>query len=139
MDASFIKRKILPALTKHEVAVCYLFGSRVKQDYSPDSDVDLGLLFHPFLPSRHTLDLELQIEAELAEILSPLQVDSVFLQKSEIVFRFEVISTGLVLYSRDEEFRTDFEEVTVRDYLDFAPVLRAYYRDLEEEIRGDRQ
>lgn len=134
MDLSLLTAKILPVLRKHQVTVCYLFGSRATGNDYEDSDVDLGLVFHPFDKTRHTLDLELQVESELGEILSPLPVDVVFLQRVELAFRFEVISSGVILHSEDEEFRTDFEEATVRNYQDFAPVLRAYYRDMKEEL-----
>jgi len=134
VDLTLLRAKIRPVLRTYQVTVCYLFGSRATGNVYEDSDVDLGLLFHPFNQARHNLDLELQVESELAKALSPLPVDAVFLQRAELAFRFEVISSGVVLYSENEEFRTDFEEATVRDYQDFAPVLRAYYRDLKEEL-----
>lgn len=138
MSPDQLKVKILPVMRKYQVTVCYLFGSRATGEGYEDSDVDLALLFHPFDRHKHTLDLELQVECDLAEVLSPLPVDVVFLQRAELIFRFEVISSGLVLYTEDEEFRTDFEETTVRDYQDFASFLQAYYRDLEEEVlRGE--
>ncbi|GAW93090.1 type VII toxin-antitoxin system MntA family adenylyltransferase antitoxin [Calderihabitans maritimus] len=128
--------KILPVLERYNVHTCYLFGSRATGGAGPDSDVDLAVLFFPYDPTVHNLDLQVEMEAALSRTLHPLKVDLVFLQKEKITFRFEVISSGKVIYCRDHDERTDFEDIVVRDYLDFAPFLNRYYREMLEAIEG---
>lgn len=131
-----IQNKIRPVLEKFGVNTCYLFGSRATGQAQPDSDVDLAVVFPRYEPTKHNLELLVQMETELAEALRPLHVDLVFLQREGIAFRFEVISTGKVVYCRDHGVRTDFEDEVVRDYLDFAPFLERCDQELAEAIRG---
>ncbi len=130
--------KILPVLEKYCVSTCYLFGSRAGGNARPGSDVDLAVLFFPYDPTKHNLELQTKIEAELASALNPLEVDLVFLQKENLMFKFEVVYTGKVIYCKNEDARTDFEDIVVRDYLDFAPFLDRYYRDMADAVqRGE--
>lgn len=73
---------------------------------------------------------------ELEEALSPIEVDLVLLNRAPIVLRYEVISQGTVLYCEDDDFRTDFEDIVLRDYLDFKPFLDQYDREVMEAIEG---
>lgn len=116
------------------VTCCYLFGSRAGQDFYPNSDIDLAVIFSKFSGTKHDLALEVEMHDAFAEILKPLEVDLLFLQKAPIYLKFDVIKNGKVIYCADEEFRTDFEAITVRDYLDFKPVLDTYYREMVETI-----
>jgi predicted nucleotidyltransferase len=127
-------KKLLPVFKRYSVACCYLFGSRAGQDFYPDSDLDFAVIFSPFSPDKHNLALEIEIHDAFADILKPLEVDLLFLQKAPIYLKFNVIKNGIVIYCTDEEFRTDFEDIAVRDYLDFKPVLDMYYREMAEAI-----
>jgi predicted nucleotidyltransferase len=122
-------------LEKFGVHTCYLFGSCARGQATPESDVDLAVVFSGYQPAKHDLDLLTEMEAELARALAPRTVDLVFLQREGIAFRFEVVSTGTVVYCRDHVARTDFEDQVVRDYLDFAPVLARCDQELAEAIR----
>lgn len=73
---------------------------------------------------------------ELEEALSPIEVDLVLLNRAPIVLRYEVISQGTFLYCEDDDFRTDFEDIVLRDYLDFKPFLDQYDREVMEAIEG---
>jgi len=134
-DPGRIAERIAPVLAGFGVNACYLFGSCARNQATPESDVDLAVVFSAYDPARHGLDLLTAMEAELARALAPRAVDLVFLQREGIAFQFEVISTGTVIYCRDQAARTDFEDRVIRDYLDFAPVLARCDRDLAEAIR----
>ncbi|MCL4424702.1 MAG: nucleotidyltransferase domain-containing protein [Firmicutes bacterium] len=118
------------------VTCCYLFGSRAGGDFYPDSDVDLAVIFRHFNAEVHTLALEIQMQEDLVEVLDPAAVDLVFLQRVPVHLRFHAIRTAKVIYCEDDDFRTDFEDITVRDYLDFKPVVDRYYLEVEAEILG---
>jgi len=127
--------KIIPVLKKYGVHTCYLFGSRAEGTENKKSDVDLAVLFFPYNPAKHNLELLLKMEAEISKALQCSNVDLVFLQKEKITFKFEVVKTGKVIYCLNDDQRTDFEDIVIRDYLDFAPFLDCYHREMIESIR----
>ncbi|MHB1043092.1 MAG: type VII toxin-antitoxin system MntA family adenylyltransferase antitoxin [Eubacteriales bacterium] len=134
MDIELMSEKLMPVFQKYGVTCCYLFGSRAGQDFYPDSDIDLAVIFDDFSNSKHIMALEIEMHDAAADVLKPLEVDLLFLQKAPVYLKFDVIKNGKVIYSRDEDFRTDFEDITIRDYLDFKPVLDMYYREMAEAI-----
>lgn len=140
MDTKLLREKLMPVFQQYEVTCCYLFGSRAGQDFYPDSDIDLAVIFADFSNTKHNLALEIEMKESFAEIIEPLDVDLLFLQKAPIYLKFSVIKNGKIIYCVDEELRTDFEDITVRNYLDFKPVLDTYYREMAEAIleKSDR-
>lgn len=134
MDIQSLCEKLLPVFESYGVTCCYLFGSRAGENYYQDSDLDLAVVFDSYSPEKHNLDLEMELQYTLSKILAPLEVDLLFLQKAPIYLKFTVIKNGKIIYSSNEDFRTDFEEMTIRDYLDFKPVLEMYYREMAEEL-----
>lgn len=52
-----------------------------------------------------------------------------------MAFQYEVIKTGELLVSRDEQTRILYESRLIIEYLDFAPTLALYERALLEDIR----
>jgi len=128
--------RIIPVLKKYHVHTCYLFGSRAAGTEGPKSDVDLAVLFFPYYPDKHNLDLLVEMETDISRAIQFRDIDLVLLQKEKIIFKFEVIKSGQVIYCLDDDKRTDFEDSVVRDYLDFAPFLDRYYREMVESIQG---
>jgi predicted nucleotidyltransferase len=130
--------QVVRMLHRYGVTTCYLFGSRAGAvPVGTASDLDLAVLFADYEPDRHDLHHLIALEQSLGELLAPLKVEVVALQRTrDIALRFEVISTGLVLYCDDHNFRTDFEEIAMRDYQDFKPVLDRYYREMEDDLLG---
>ncbi|NLI13312.1 MAG: nucleotidyltransferase domain-containing protein [Peptococcaceae bacterium] len=107
-----------------------------KGEEGSKSDLDLAVLFFPYSPDKHNLQLLVRLEQDISRTLPFSKVDLVLLQKERITFKFEVIKTGKVIYCLDEDERTDFENIVVRDYLDFAPFLNRYWQEMVESIRG---
>lgn len=107
-----------------------------KGEEGSKSDLDLAVLFFPYSPDKHNLQLLVRLEQDISRTLPFSKVDLVLLQKERITFKFEVIKTGKVIYCLDEDERTDFEDIVVRDYLDFAPFLNRYWQEMAESIRG---
>lgn len=130
--------KLKPIFERYGVVAAYLFGSRADGSAYPDSDYDFGILVLPFDRERHNLAYTTKIGLEIEDAASLNKADVVLLNTASIVMRFEVIKHGQLIYCRDDELRTDFEDVVIRDYLDFKPFLDQYYREVREAIReGD--
>ena len=121
-------------LDKHQVIAAYFFGSRVEGTASEDSDYDFAVLVDNcyFRDDDNTLIMEL---AEEMQVLLGKEVDLVVLNRASIEFRFLVIKHGRLIFSADEEQRTDFEDVVIRDYLDFKPFLELYRKEVREAIK----
>lgn len=125
-----MKRPRLPAdktqaavaiLLTHQPVAVYAFGSQVAGAARPDSDLDLAVLLHPGrrLPIDQKMDL-----AERLGVVVGRDVDLVVLNEARLALQFEIIRSGRVLYELSFEDRVSAEEVIVRDYLDFEPLLR---------------
>ncbi len=64
---------------------------------------------------KKSFDVQMVMKAELEELLKT-RTDLVFLQNANVKLQFEVIRSGKMLFSDDEEYRTDFEESVLRRY-----------------------
>ena len=74
LDIAEIASRINPILRRHQVAKAAVFGSVVRDDFGPDSDVDLLIDFGEARKSLFDLvDLQDELEAELRR-----KVDLVF-------------------------------------------------------------
>ena len=120
------KEKIISKLRevlvkKDEVLFAYLHGSFLED--GPFRDVDVAVYVKPNVPPFY----EEELEEELSRRIS-LPVDVRVLNDAPITFRFRAIG-GLLLFSRDEKTRCDFEEMTMREYHDYAHYLEIYRRE----------
>lgn len=116
-------------LERLKVGLVYLFGSQVIGIETLLSDVDIGIVFL----DREILDdfrKRRKIYTELydifAEVFPPTferDLDIVFLQQTSVNFQYDVLAKGKVLYEKNSEFRANYEERVVDEYLDFKPVI----------------
>lgn len=51
------------------------------------------------------------------------ELDLVFLQQTPLDFQYNVILKDKVLYQRNSQFRVDYEEQVLNEYLDSKPVV----------------
>lgn len=117
-----IEETLRNALGKHsEILFAYLHGSFIKNEGFKDIDVAIYVKEMPLA----LLQYELNLETELMERVGRHVVDVRILNSSPLSFRFNVIKNSIVLFAMDDDERVEFQEVTIRDYFDFA-----YYRDL---------
>ncbi|MCL6610819.1 MAG: nucleotidyltransferase domain-containing protein [Peptococcaceae bacterium] len=128
-----IKQRIVQLCQNLGIDVCYLFGSRADGTACSGSDIDLAVAFKDYDGKKYGLSSEISMQQEFEDALRPYQVDLLLIQRAPIILKFKIIN-GVVLFSSDENFRTDLEEAIVRDYLDFKPFLDAYYREMAESF-----
>jgi predicted nucleotidyltransferase len=115
------------------VRLAYAFGSAVHDQAGPLSDLDLGVL----LTVRPSWDEEREFRARLTAV-EP-RVDLVLLNDAPPVLRYEIITGGRCLFTRDEREQAEFEITSLSRFLDFQPVRRVqqeYLRARVEERRG---
>jgi predicted nucleotidyltransferase len=104
--------KIIQLLVERCAAiVIYLFGSAVRAELKPDSDIDLA-----FLGSKSFDNYEVfMVAQELAEILGR-EVDLIDLHRASTVMKTQIICKGRVLYEKDSNRRIRFEMTALKDY-----------------------
>ncbi|NPV73557.1 MAG: nucleotidyltransferase domain-containing protein [Pelotomaculum sp.] len=117
-----------------EIIAVYLFGSCLESKESA-RDVDLALLLEQ--PVKSQVDIYMSLYPRLAQMLAPLEPDLLFLHSSSLPVRFEAVSTGEVIYSSDDDRRTDFEYIVSGEYMDFKYHLDLARQELFEALMED--
>jgi predicted nucleotidyltransferase len=113
------------------VVAAWLFGSVAKARATPFSDVDIAVLLDKDAPAElDRLVLLDRLARRLAEPfgISEHDVDVEPLNEQGIVFQYEVIRTGRLIYERDLRARRLFAWHAVMRYLDFRPTLEIFDR-----------
>ncbi|MCK6493764.1 MAG: nucleotidyltransferase domain-containing protein [Nitrospira sp.] len=94
-----------------DLVAIYQFGSQVRGDATPDSDIDLAILAKRTLPSERLFELGQELAARLGR-----DVDLLDLKRASTVMRAQVLATGRILDSREGSARAEFEMYAYSDY-----------------------
>lgn len=103
---------------KHNVSLILLFGSRTQDNYSLESDLDLGVLFQNDAYDRRA------VISDLLSVFPDYVIDLVVLNHSDPVLNFEIIANYQILYSFDQEIFINFYTNTVKKYHDIRKFLQ---------------
>lgn len=114
--AEQLSRRLEALCDQHGIALAIAFGSRVRGQARPDSDLDLGLLFD------RPPDL-LELQSELQVLFRGLEVDLAILNRADPLFLNE-INRSCQLLCGDPERYQEFRRRAFHRYQDFRPYLR---------------
>lgn len=137
-----LKQNLPAILDNRPVMVAYLYGSVADGCPTPQSDVDIALVCTPDskLKAYDQMMMDLEIEIAIAEACDVHNADVRTINDAPIQIQGHVLTTGQLLYSKDEDFRVAYEVRTRKRYFDFQPVLKmmqaAYFERLEEKSAG---
>lgn len=106
------------------VQLAYLFGSLAQNGRGQDVDLALLTAGEPIYKLRPALVNHLQTE----------RLDLVDLRKAPPVLRFEIVSTGRLIYAVNPEVENEFELSTLHLYRDTAPMRRRQDQILQERM-----
>ena len=127
-----IKEHIHRVIARHpHIILAYLFGSQVRGDIGPLSDIDVAVFLDD---ADETGTIRGNLRASLAAAVDHERVDVVFLNRAAVQFAYAVIVHGELIYERDAYTRVEYEAKIMSLYFDYLPVLRAQTRDI---LRGD--
>jgi len=116
-------RKVTGKLEKDKrVIFAYLYGSAARGTMGEDSDVDIAVFLEN--PKQDPL-LEADISLELEQTLDR-GVDVRIINHAPAIFINQVLKEGILLFSRDEPLRINFEVRNINEYLDFLPIINEY-------------
>jgi uncharacterized protein len=125
-DNNLFKQNIIPVFSIHgDIELAYLFGSQVKSNTGPMSDVDIAVLFQQPVNDAVVIALQHQITVQLG-----LQVDLIPLNHGFIELAYAVISNGLMIYKKDTAAQVEYEAKILSLYCDYLPILRNQKQDI---------
>ena len=108
----------------------YLFGSWGTPYQRTDSDLDIALL----LPHDIAVDVDLMnwatLNGELSYVSRTDYVDLVNLQTAATGIQAEIISTGKVVFCRDDDARVEFEAHVLSMHQDLNIQREPLYQDM---------
>jgi len=125
-----IREKLVARLANLEgLAAAYIFGSVREGNHTPDSDIDIGLLFENALPGMSIL----QLQEELTEYLG-MQADVVQLNTAPPILRMQVLRKGEKILDLNVRVSSGFFARTLFEYDD----LKRFLKPIEENILKGR-
>jgi len=132
--------KSAPILLKpRPVLISYLYGSYARGDVHPFSDVDIGIYLEKMTPGE-ALNNELSLALEFDEILgSKTNVDVRSINTMPLMIKGNVVTEGILMYSRDDGVRVEFETNVRKIYFDFRRFINRYQKEyLSYSIAGNQ-
>jgi len=105
-----------------EIEFAYLFGSFIDIERDVFRDIDVAIYVSSVSPfgAYEKMKLSLKIGRELEKVIRPrCEFDVKILNYAPILFQYEVIKTGKVVFSRDEVDRIRYEAKVISSYLDY--------------------
>jgi predicted nucleotidyltransferase len=137
-----LSREIHPILADRPVLLAYLYGSYATGRPYPFSDLDIALVTDGTLSARQEVELQVTVATELeARCLALPEVDVRVINLAPLTFQGQVLYYGILLYSRDEVRRVEFETSVRSAYFDYQPaeqmIRRAFLQHVKERgLRG---
>jgi predicted nucleotidyltransferase len=127
-----IRNAVIGACKSFDCVYALLFGSRAAGVSREYSDVDVAVKFKDSKSClRKSLDLMSLVEEELG-----MRVDVVPLNIADTIIKYEVYSSGIILFCLDyDEYMDDYINA-VDEYMDFEPSFNRFYELTEREIRN---
>ena len=115
-------------LEKHpNVIFAYLFGSQVRGNTTPMSDVDIAV----FIEGNNLPDSKLTSIGDLIDGLETDEIDLVILNTAPLSLKGRILRNREILVDRKPFMRHSFESLTLREYFDFsikeAAILKRRY------------
>jgi predicted nucleotidyltransferase len=116
------------------VLFAYLYGSFAKGAAHPFSDLDVGI-FVVGLDTRACLNLELSLALRIDESLDHMVQSEVrVINHLPLVIKGRILTDGVLIYSRAEQPRVEFETQTRKLYFDFLPVIFQHQNAYREKL-----
>jgi predicted nucleotidyltransferase len=123
---TILKNALYPLVKEDSgILAVYLFGSLVKGTFKIDSDIDLGFVMDRSLYTGSSLKAfsHARIISEDLSLIVQRPVDVYLLNEASLFFVFDVITTGICLYEKDQDKRDYYERSLKGRYYDVMPLI----------------
>ncbi|MFW6308172.1 MAG: type VII toxin-antitoxin system MntA family adenylyltransferase antitoxin [Campylobacterales bacterium] len=119
------KREIVETLKIFDPQLIILFGSYVSQNAIGQSDIDIGFFTQKKVDNLQRWEIQERIASRLL-----VDVDLVDMSSANDVLNFQIVSTGEVLYKKDDMYAESFMDRVYTKYLqlneDRKEILECY-------------
>jgi uncharacterized protein len=120
--------------SSYPVLFAYVYGSYATDTAHSFSDLDIGIYLQP-APGDYVYKIEMALALELDKKLGHvIETDVRALNNLPLTFLGQILTEGILIYSRNEHARVDFEVGIRKRYFDFMPVLQNYNKAYIESI-----
>jgi len=109
-------------LSRNKAVFAYLFGSQVRGEAGPRSDLDIAVYLNEGLNKGQRFGLRLRLISDLSVVFQTDRIDLLLLRDLPLSFQFRVVKEGKLIYCKDELQRIRFEFRVMSRYFD-----RQYY------------
>lgn len=137
------KEKLFDIFRRYNIGLAYLFGSQKDKGYEflqekdvvPDrnSDLDIGIYLKEMPVNMYEFYGNLYLE--LSDLFEPFDIDIVIINEVDYLMKFEIIK-GYRIYSEDEAYADDFEEVIMKFAEDVYFKQKLYEKDFLERLKN---
>ena len=114
---------------RSEVVALYSFGSVVKNDLKPLSDLDYAILLSGQLSKRQRFDKHLELIGIFNNVFRTDEIDLIILNDAPLRFCYVILKTGKLIYFRNKDDLIDLRDQVLKYYLDFK-----YFRDSFDKV-----
>ncbi len=135
MKLADLEEKLARYAREKGLVALYLFGSAAHGALQALSDIDVAVLLPKEIDSENYFDTRLQMTLELMKLLGFIEIDLVILNQAPPLLKYQVVTRGRALYSRDDRERDRFEARAVLEYLDFKPILDLQFEYLKRRLK----
>ena len=138
----FSKQKILETVKNvlmpvDYVIFAYLFGSYATDTVWAMSDVDIAV----YIDEKKVKDLfktKLKLLGMIIDALKTDDVDSVVLNEATPVLKYEILTKGVLIFTKDERVSDEFYLRALKEFFDFKYILDKNYEMVKESLRKSK-
>jgi len=119
-----------------EILAVYAFGSSVRGNSTPLSDIDIGIVLtdpeNIFTNPQKYQEIYDKVFRIFIKIVNSKKLDLLFLQKTGLAVQKEAVLDGEIIYTKDLEKTYTYKENVMNSYLDFKPVINYFNQKIIE-------
>jgi len=118
-----------------DIIFAYVFGSYGKGEIHPLSDVDIAIYLKE---NMDFFEKKLEILDKVIKLLGTEEIDLIILNVAPGYMVREIINTGKLLFSKDENLRVEFILRKLKEYFETAYLRKISESCLLERIRNGK-
>lgn len=129
--------KLLKPLLERDkdILFAYLYGSTAYDTDIPGADVDLAVYLKTS-DMKEYIKKEADLTASLISVLETDKIDLRVLNVLPLVLQYSILKEGVLVFSRDEIQRAEFDANVMMRFFDLRPYLEEYRLMLSQKIKG---
>ena len=112
----------------------FFFGSFVRQDLKPLSDIDIAVLFIDEIEKKDYPNLQLELAGIIEDTIKTEEFDLVILNCAPVSFAYNILKDGMLVFAKNSAQLIDFRERTIKYHLDFQFYRKEFDKAFLEKV-----